>query len=270
MRVCAGHRLGLCAGFCAGLALALLACQPGRPAPVTLNVYAASSLTEVGRDLERAFESAHPDIDVVLSFAGSQVLQLQIESGAQADVFASADAAHVQALADAGLVARRERFAQGELALIVPLDNPAKLRSLADLPSAQRLVIGSAAGPVGRYTRELLTLADTHYGPGFEAAVSARVVSSESNVRLARAKVELGEADAAIVYRSDAQASDRVRSLPIPAEINPRADYVMAILEASPEPAAAALWLSFVRSTRGREILLARGFLVAAIEPLES
>jgi molybdate transport system substrate-binding protein len=176
-------------------------------------VLAASSLTDCAQAVAQEFDEA---TDLV--FAGSQTLRLQIEQGAPADVFLSADPFDVAALEAAGLVRARFIFAHAPLALIVPLHNPAHIESWQDIGRAQRLVIGSPAVPIGRYTRQLL--AD-------RPDLVAGAVSEEQSVRAIRAKVELGEADAAIVYRSD--VSERVRAFPVPGTI--RAEYVAALLD---------------------------------------
>lgn len=225
-----------------------------------LTVFAASSLTEAFVALEHAFESANEGIDVSLAFGGSQVLRLQIEQGAPADVFASADEGHVAALQQAGLMPKSEVFAYNELTVVVPSDNPAKIESFADLPRAGRVVLGAPTVPVGRYTRELLRRAADSYGPEFRTAVLEHVVSEESNVRLVRAKVELGEADAAIVYRTDATPSSRVQMVPVPAVLNVRADYHIGVIERSPHPELAERWVAYVQSEEGQGILAQHGF----------
>lgn len=227
----------------------------------TLSVFAASSLTESFEELERAFERAHPQLDVQLAFAGSQILRVQLEQGARADVFASANEDHVRALSDIGLVADSEIFAVNALVVVVPLDNPAAIERFEQLPRARRLVIGSPEVPVGAYTRALLERARASLGPSFVDQVRARVVSEESNVRLVRAKVELGEADAAIVYRTDAMASTRVRAIPIPKELGGRTGYRIATLARSDELAAARDFVALVRSPAGQEILARHGFV---------
>ena len=227
-----------------------------------LEVFAASSLTEAFRDLERAFEAANPDAEVSLSFAGSQVLRLQIEHGAPADVFASANPDHMSALSEAGLVIDDRTFARNRLVVIVPPENPAHIASFEDLPRAERLVIGTDNAPVGRYTREALDLSGETLGREFEPAVLDRVVSQEHNVRLVRAKVELGEADAAIVYATDAAASDRVVAVPLPPELNVEAEYPMGVVAGSPNAALASEWTAFVLSTEGQAILSRHGFVV--------
>ena len=232
----------------------------GQPRP--LRVYAASSLTEAFEGLKRAFEAAHPGVDVALTFAGSQVLRLQIEHGAPADVFASANPSHMKALEDAGRVTDVRTFARNELVVIVPLDNPSKIESFADLSRAKRLVIGSENVPIGAYTQESLARASKVFGNKFRAAVLAHVVSKESNVRIVRAKVELGEADAAIVYRTDAALSTRVRSVAIPPEVNVRAEYPMGLVEGSAAASAAGAWQAFVASDAAQAVLSDHGFVV--------
>lgn len=223
-------------------------------------VYAASSLTETFQALGSEFEREHPDVALEFNFAGSQVLRLQIEQGAPADVFASADAEHMRALSDADLVGEATLFAHNELALIVPTANPAGLERFEDLPRASRIVLADTNAPIGRYTREVLARA----GTDFESAVLAHLVSQENNVRLVRAKVELGEADAAIVYRTDAAGGSGVRLLAIPEEVNVRADYFIAAVTRSNSDSsgAAAEWLLYLQTPRASAILTEHGFIV--------
>lgn len=229
----------------------------------TVQVFAASSLADAFREMKTAFEAEHPGTDVRLVFAGSQVLRLQIEQGARADVFASADRRHIESLARAGFVTRYVEFAGNELVIIVPPDNPAGIDSFGDLRRARRLVVGTRHVPVGAYTREALHRAAARRGPGFEAAVLDRVVSEESNVRLVRAKVELGAADAAIVYRTDV-APGRVRAIPVPQWANVRAAYLMGAVAGSANGEGAEQWIGFVGSPVGQAILSRRGFIAGS------
>ena len=271
-----GHRRNACRaalaargqnppGILHGLLAAVLiaGCGGGEPEREVLRVFAASSLTEAFQELAGTFEAAYPEIDVVPVFAGSQVLRLQIEQGARADVFASADQRHLDALVRAGLVTGGRVFAGNELVVIVPRDNPAAITDFADLPRARRLVIGTEHVPAGRYARMALKRAAGRHGTDFEAAVLASVASEESNVRLARAKVELGAADAAIVYRTDA-VPGRVRVIPLPDGVNVRADYLMGALTAASNPEGAELWIDFAASPAGQDIMTRRGFLAAS------
>ncbi len=226
-----------------------------------LIVHAASSLTEAFQELKREFERSHPLTEVSLVFSGSQVLRLQIEQGAAADILATANQQHTEILVEAGLVKNPLVFAHNELVLIVPHDNPAGIESFEDLPKAQRLVVGTDQVPVGQYTRQMLLKAADRLGMQFTRQVQSRVVSLESNARLVRAKVELGEADAALVYRTDAAISDRVRSIPIPAEINVQARYFIGELAASEGQQVVRDWIAFALSPAGQAILIRHGFV---------
>jgi molybdate transport system substrate-binding protein len=250
------HRLAVRAS---AIALALLAvgCGDGR---TRLTVFAASSLTEAFQDLEARFEAAHPQVDVQLTFAGSQALRLQIAEGAPADVFASADAAHLAALEEAGLVEAPEVFAENAPALVVPPGSP--IQGFEDLPRAERIVIGDAAVPVGRYARAVLDRAEAALGRPWRDTVDAHVVSEERNVRHVRAKVELGEADAAIVYRTDALASDRLRAVAVPEAFLVRAAYPIAVVRGSRHRGWAVRFVAMVLGEEGRAVLGARGFIV--------
>lgn len=228
-----------------------------------LAVFAASSLTEAFQDLEEAFEAEHLDVDVHLAFAGSQILRLQLEQGAEADVFASANQDHMQALSRAGLVEDSRTFTANELVIVVPADNPAGIASFEDLTRAQRLVIGTDNVPAGIYARRVLDAAAARFGRAFAADVRQRIVSEESNVRLVRAKVELGEADAAIVYRTDATAISDVAVVPIPQGLNVRATYPIGIVAGSERQALARRFVDFVLGEHGQRILTRHGFVGA-------
>lgn len=226
----------------------------------TLTVLAASSLTDAFAALERQFEREHPGVDVQVSTAGSQALRVQIEHGAPGDVFASADPEHMQALRSAGLVTDAHPFAGGGLAVVVPADNPAQIESLEQLPRARRVVLGAPEVPVGRYARALLDRADHHYGDEFRRRVEDHVVSQEPNVRLVLAKVELGEADAAIVYRSDVTAARRVATIPIPPALDVAAEYHVGVLVGSEHPDLARRWVEHLESPPGQATLHTHGF----------
>ena len=224
------------------------------PQRVPLVVFAASSLTEAFEALEPGFEAEHPQLDVQFVFSGSQVLRLQIEQGAAADVFASADVSHMDALATAGRVGEPRTFAGNHLVVIVPQDNPAELRGFDDLKRAARIVVGTPNVPVGAYTRAMLARTPQ----SFADAVSAAVVSEEANVRLVRAKVELGEADAAVVYRTD--VSDRVVAFEVPPDYDVPVRYPIAAVADSGRSADADAFVAYVRSPAGQAVLRELGF----------
>jgi molybdate transport system substrate-binding protein len=238
------------------LALALGACSPssGRTA---VTVLAAASLTDAFTDIEGAFEAAHPELDARLSFAGSQTLATQIRHGLRADAFASADAAHLEALHAEGLVASPRPFAGNSLVLARPKGSPAV--DLAGLSAVERLVVGQPEVPVGRYTVALLEAAAEHHGDAWAEAVQARIVSREPNVRLARAKLLLGEADAAILYATDVAGVEGLDATPLPAAVQPAIALHQAALA---EPTAGArAWLEFVDGPTGQVLLARHGFL---------
>ena len=121
--------------------LFLHGCLPSKEASNTLKIFAAASLTEAFGEMKAAFEKANPNIRVQLAFAGSQVLRLQIEQGAPADVFASANLAHLNALMEAKRVEASQAFAQNKLAIITPLDNPSQVLSFEDLAKVPKIII---------------------------------------------------------------------------------------------------------------------------------
>jgi len=198
---------------------------------------------------------------VVFNLAGSQELRTQIENGAPADVFASADQKHLQALVAQKLAQEPKVFARNEPVLVVPKGNPAKISGLEDLPKAQRIVVGVPEVPIGAYTLRILDAASKRYGDDFRKKVEAHVVSRELNVRQVLTKVTLGEADAAIVYRTDtATAKDKVEVIPIPSDLNVVAEYPIAVLARAKDPALARQFVEMVLSRPGREVLARFGF----------
>lgn len=230
-------------------------------AATQLTVFAASSLGDAFQELGRRFGEENRGVAVIFNFAGSQELRTQLEHGARADLAAFADELQLRALAGEGLAGPPAIFAHNQPALIVPRGNPAGIRDLRDLPRARRIVVGDPSVPVGAYTLRVLDAASARYGAAFRQAVEARVASRELNVRQVLAKVSLGEADAAIVYRTDALAArSAVESVPIPPELNVDAAYSIATLRDSPRPELAAAFLRLVLSPEGHAILSRYGF----------
>jgi molybdate transport system substrate-binding protein len=237
-----------------------IACRTGTPAEedAPLTIFAASSLTDVFEALADEFSEQTGMARPRLAFAGSQVLRLHLSEGAKADLFASASLDHIEALVAERRVFDPRVFAENELVVIVPQSNPASLERFADLRKARRIVIGSPEVPIGIYTRQLLAHAESYFGPDFVERVRANVVSEENNVRLVRAKVELGEADAAIVYRTD--VSPRVRTIEVPAELTVRVRYYLGFVGAPPHSEAAKQWSAFLDSPGGQSVLSKHGF----------
>lgn len=233
----------------------------GRTGDRTLNVYAASSLTDAFAEIAAAYEQAHPDRVVRLNFGGSSALAAQILEGAPAHVFASANPAQMARVAEAGLLANDVmRFATNRLTVIVPAANPAQIESLSDLANPGiRLVLAASGVPVREYTGIVLErmTADSAFDTGYAASVLANLVSEEDNVRQVVLKVALGEADAGLVYTSDVtpDMGQQVRTLAIPDEYNVTASYPIAALHDS-----ARSFIDFVLSRAGQDILISHGF----------
>ena len=230
-------------------------------APTELVVFAAASLREACTALQAPFEEAHPGVHLRFNFAGSQELRTQLEQGAPADVFLSADRRQMELAQKASVVGREQLFLSNVPVLVVPRTNPGHLQRFADLPTAQRLVIGTPEVPIGRYTLELLERANRVLGADFSARVQARVVSRELNVKQVLTKVVLGEADAGIVYQSDAQSVlGQVQLVPIPADINVVAQYPMAAVLRLAQPALAEAYLRFLLSPPAQAAFARFGF----------
>ncbi len=258
--------LTLVAATVLGYTRAALGAESAKPREVT--VFAAASLKETFEAIARKFEAAHPGSRVVLQLAGSQELRTQIENGAKADVFASADLRHMKALQDAGLVAKPTVFARNEPVVITPKANPAGLLRFEDLPKAKKLIVGVDEVPIGRYTNEVLEKAGKDLGEAFVRAVTANIASRELNVRQILAKVSLGEGDAGFVYRTDAAtARDTVLVLDIPSRWNVIAEYPIAVTAHAPDPELANAWVEMVSSPPGQQILSGAGFLTAGPVP---
>jgi len=231
-----------------------------------ITVFAAASLTEAFEEIATRFEALHPATEVVFNFAGSPTLRLQLELGARADVFASADQAQLaRAQASGSVRADDAVFASNTLVVILPAANPAAIEALADLKrDGLKLVIADEAVPAGAYTRELLAAlaADPAFGAGFADAVLANVVSLESNVKQVVAKVELGEADAGIVYRSDVTpaVAPRLARIELPAALNVRAEYAVALTRDAANAAVARAFVDFLLSPAAQAVMRQHGF----------
>ncbi len=233
--------------------------DPAKPREVV--VFAAASLKETFEAIAKEFEAAHPGSHVALQLAGSQELRTQIENGAKADVFASADLRHMTALQDAGLVSKPTIFARNEPVVITPKANPAGLARFEDLPKAKKLIVGVDEVPIGRYTKQVIANAGKDLGEAFVKGVEANVASRELNVRQILAKVSLGEGDAGFVYKTDAATvRDKVQVIDIPQRWNVIAEYPIAVTAQAPDPDLAKAWVEMVMSPHGQQILSAAGF----------
>ena len=262
------HRVGRALAAGAVLA-ALAACRPSAAAPgepSTLTVFAAASLTDVFERIGETFEEAHPETEVVFNFAASSALRTQLEEGAAADVAAFASEKDMQALAESGLVdgdAVRV-FAGNDLVVVVHPDSAAVAGTLADLANpGVKVVIAAEGVPAGDYARQVLESLSSTLGSSFGSKVLDNVVSEEDNVRQVLAKVQLGEADAGWVYRSDGWSAPELQVLEIPEQANVRARYPIAVLSGAPQPDAAIQFVELVLSADGQRVIEGGGFLPA-------
>jgi molybdate transport system substrate-binding protein len=229
-------------------------------------VFAASSLTDAFKEIAAAFRQLHPGARVVLSFGGSSQLATQLIHGARADVFASADQDQMdQAERGHALVGEQHVFVQNRLMVITPADNPAHVTSLADLARGGVKVIGAQASvPIGYYTSTLLrsASADPTYGADFQRRVEQNVVSREDTVRQIVAKIQLGEADAAVVYTTDVSPGIEAQfvRIPLPDELQVVAIYPIAVTRRHNRPGGEA-FVDFVQSPPAQAILEKWGFI---------
>lgn len=240
---------------------------PAIQQPMTLTVLAAASLTESFTELGTLFEAAHPHIQVVFNFAGSQQLAQQLAEQAPADVFASASQKYMKEAIDSGRVisGTDQIFAKNALVVIYPKANPAGLAALTDLTKpGLKLVLGAKEVPIGQYALDFLDKAsqDPAYGATFKDNVLKNVVSYEDNVKSVVTKVVLGEADAGIVYLTDVtpDAAEKVDKIIIPDEINVIATYPMAAIADSAYPIEADAFVKFVLSEEGQAVLAKYNF----------
>lgn len=236
------------------------------PTADTLTVFAAASLIDAFSSIDLAFTRENPGTDIVFNFAGSQQLAAQLEQGARADVFASADERWMTYAREKSLIEGESSiFVRNALVVIYPRTNPARIHRLQDLARrGLKLVLAADAVPAGRYSREMFQ--NLGRAEGFPAdyagRVIANVVSNEENVKGVVAKVQLGEADAGVVYRSDVtpDVARFVSLLEIPQGANITANYPIAVVRGSQVRDLARRFIDFVRSHRGQRLLGAHGF----------
>ena len=241
------------------LMFAVVSCDGSGP---ELRVMAASSLAEAFNDMAEAFEEDNLGVDVQLDFAGSQRLRYQLEFGAKADIFASADDLQMDPLLAADMIdGSTSYFASNALVLIAANGGPVGTIPDLALPGV-KLVLAQNSVPAGAYSRQVL-INISQGSESFKDRVLSNIVSEEPNVRSVAQKVALGEVDAGIVYRTDVRAARRegdIKVIEFPKETNVGARYPMAILKNAQERELAEMFLVFVMSEAGQHVLASHGF----------
>lgn len=241
--------------------LALAGCTAAAPEPRpttegtlsgTVTVFAAASLTESFQAIADAFTAEHPGVEVTFNFGGSSGLATQIVEGAPVDVFAAASPATMTTVTDAGLATDAHDFATNTLEIAVPTDNPGGVTGLADFANPDlAIALCAAEVPCGAAAARALDA----------AGIVASVDTYEQDVKAVLTKVELGEVDAGLVYRTDVLAAGaKVKGIEFPEAAGAIARYPIAALTASANPDAAAAFVAFVLSDAGQQILREAGF----------
>jgi molybdate transport system substrate-binding protein len=238
----------------------LSACSSGGSSnEQTLTVLGAASLTDAFQAIGTAFERAHDGVRVRFSFGPSDGLAQQIQQGARADVFASASATWMDAVAERPGISGRSEFARNRLTLVVPVSNPAGIGKLDDLTRpGVKLVLAAEGVPAGDYARRILENA------GIAGRALANVVSNEIDVKGVLAKVASGDADAGVVYTTDLtpDVAGRVEPVAIPDSVNVVATYPIAVVDGASDPGLARTFVRYVLGP-GQGTLRRAGFLPA-------
>ncbi len=233
----------------------------------TVTVFAAASLTDAFNEMGKALETANPGVKVAFNFAGSQKLRTQLQQGARADVFVSANEKQMQSAQEDGTIASDPKiFVHNKLVVIVPVQNEAGINELKDLAKPGiKLVFAQKDVPVGGYSREILDKMsqDPAYGSDFATKVLANLVSDETDVKAVVSKVQLGEADAGIVYSSDVTPAvrDAVKVIDIPDQFNVIANYPIATAKDGENATGGQAFIDYVLSAAGQETLKKHGFI---------
>jgi molybdate transport system substrate-binding protein len=243
--------LAACGSGDSGSSTASAGASPSSSVSGSITVFAAASLKESFTAIGTAFEAANPGTKVTFNFGASSALAQQITQGAPADVFASASPKNMQQVVDGKAANDSTAFAKNVLEIAVPPNDPAKVTGLGDLGKAGvKVVLCQPQVPCG-------ALAQTVLG---KAGVTVKPVSLEADVKSTLSKVQLGEADAALVYVTDVtSAGDTVKGVEIPADVNAATTYPIATLTGSRNPDLAKAFVTYVLS-EGRAELTKVGF----------
>lgn len=216
-----------------------------------LTVSAAASLKGAFDQAVEEFTAEHPDVDITVTYDGSSTLATQINGGAKVDVFASADEANMTKVTESGLAADPVIFARNTLVVVVPAGNPAGIEALEDLADQDaKVVLCAPEVPCGAASQKLLTAEDVSVSP----------VSQEQNVTAVLTKVRTDEADAGLVYKTDAATTDEVDSFVPDGADQVVNSYPIVALEDAQNAAAAKAFVDFITGAAGQKILASFGF----------
>lgn len=233
-----------------------------------LTVFAAASLTDAFKQIGQQFGAANGGASITFNFAGSDQLATQIGQGAPADVFASANKKQMDVVIRAGDVisGTEKTFVRNRLVVIYPKDNPAKLAALKDLANpGVKLVLANKNVPVGGYALDFLAKASKlpEYTAAYSPTVLSNVVSYEESVKSVLSKIALGEADAGIVYTTDAATvrDGSVAQIAIPDTLNTIATYPIAATKNAKHADLAKKFVDYVLGPEGQQVLAKYGFI---------
>jgi molybdate transport system substrate-binding protein len=239
-------------------------------APVTLNVFAAASLQAAFTKIGQQFHAAHSNVTTTFNFAGSDALATQINQGAPADVFASANITQMNVVVKAGGIdgTQVKTFAHNRLVVVLPKNNTANIMTLQDLAKPGiKVVLAAKTVPAGQYALVFFknASADPSFGASYGANVLKNVVSYEADVKSVLTKVSLGEADAGIVYTTDAEtAASSTTTIAIPDALNVIALYPIAVVKASANASVAQQFVDYVNGSDGQAVLAQYGFIAGS------
>lgn len=234
------------------------------PKNITLKVFAPSALTDAAKEINAAYEAANPGVKVAIEFGHSPTQRLQFTQGATGDVFVTASQKDMDdAVADETIAGGRARvFASNQLVVILSPKNAANIQKLEDLANpGVRLLVAVVDTPIGKVTLDVLGKMEKQFGAGYKARVIANVVSNEAGVKPIVSKIKLGEADAGIVYVTDAVSAPDLKTLTIPAELNMVTQLNAAPLAKAANPEQAASFTAYLTSAEGQATLKKWGFL---------
>src|SRR6266566_4096162 len=218
----------------------------------TITVLAASSLKGTFTQLGKQFEAAHPGDTVKFSFGASSALATQINSGAPADVFASASPKNMDQVVTPGNASNPQDFAKNIMEIAVPPSNPAKVTSVNDLAkSSVKVALCQPLVPCGVVAAEVFK----------NAKITVKPVTLQPDVKSVLTQVELGNVDAGVVYVTDVHAARaKVKGVPIPASVDASTEYPIAPISKSGNSALAQAFVAYVLSSAGQQVLTAAGF----------